>query len=184
MIILPFVNTHFMSFHWCTILHVDNVSRYLTCSCIHMLITSFPIVLPHVICLALSHMPMHLYYIHRFSHMPTHLYYIHRLSHVPYSMLLLPSHIISLYSWLLHALIYCLYGKGLLNNCYCQINPKVIQMKDNHKAEWSWVPNTFPRTYLSSRPSLRLVPLFMKSKLVPGPKNQVVTPFLCPSPQD
>jgi hypothetical protein len=90
-------------------------------------------------------------------------------------------HIISLHC-VLFALIYCLHGKGLLNKCCCQINPKVIQMKASRKAGRSWVPNTFPRTYLSSGPSPRLVPLCMDSKLVPGPKNQVATPFLHPSP--
>ena len=55
-------------------------------------------------------------------------------------------------------------------------------MKASHKAEQSWVPNTFPRMYLSSGPNLRLVSLCMDSKLVPGPKNQAATHFLCSSP--
>ena len=32
-------------------------------------------------------------------------------------------------SWLLHVLIYCLFGKGLLHKCCCRINPRVIQIK-------------------------------------------------------
>ena len=60
---------------------------------------------------------------------------------------------------------------GLLNKCLCQINPKVIQMKARRKTERFLVPNTFPRMYLSFRPSPRLVSLSMDSKLVLGPKN-------------
>ena len=85
-----------------------------------MLMSSFHIVLPHVICFALSHMHMHLHYIHRFFHMS-------------YPMLLLSSHIISLHC-VLFALICCLHGKGLLNKCCCRINLKVIQMKVSCKA--------------------------------------------------
>ena len=96
-------------------------------------------------------------------------------------MSLLSSHIISFY-WVLFALMCCLHGKGLLNKCCCRINPKVIQMKANRKAGRSWVPNTFPRTYLSSGPNPRLVPLCMDPKLVPRSKNQVTTHFLRPSP--
>jgi hypothetical protein len=47
--------------------------------------------------------------------------------HVTYSTLLV-------LAWLLHALIYCLYGMGLLNKCCCRINLKVIKMKANYKA--------------------------------------------------
>jgi hypothetical protein len=133
----------------------------------YMLMSSFHIVFPHFICLALSHMLTHLYYIHRFFCMS-------------YSMSLLSSHSISFY-WVLFALICCFHGKGLLNKCCCRINPKVIQMKASRKAGRSWVPNTFPRTYLSSGPSPRLVPLCINSKLVPGPKNQVTTHFLRPN---
>ena len=84
---------------------------------------------------------------------------------------MLSFHIISLYC-VLRTLIYFLYGKGLLNKCCCRINPKVIQMKVSRKAGRSWVLNTFPRTYLSSRPSPRLVPLCIDSKLVLGPKTR------------
>jgi hypothetical protein len=55
-------------------------------------------------------------------------------------------------------------------------------MKASNKVRRSWVPNTFPRTYLNSGPSPSVVHLCMDSKLVPGPKNQVVSPFLLPSP--
>ena len=55
-------------------------------------------------------------------------------------------------------------------------------MKANYKAGQSWVPNTFRRMYLSSELSPRLVSLCKDSKLVPGPKNQVETHFLRPSP--
>ena len=93
---------------------------------------------------------------------------------------MLSFHIISLHC-VLFALIHCLHDKGLLNKCHCQINPKVIQMKASRKAGRSLVPNTFPIMYLSSGPNTRIVPLCMDFKLVPGPKNQVATPFLHPS---
>ena len=82
---------------------------------------------------------------------------------------MLSFHIISLHC-VLFSLIYCLYGKSLLNECFC--HTKVIQMKASRKAGRSWVSNTFPRTYLTSRLSPRLIPLCMDSKLVPKPKNQ------------
>jgi hypothetical protein len=104
---------------------------------------------------------MHLHYLYIFHMLSFHINYLH---------------------CVLFALIHCLHGKGLLNKCCCRINPKVIQMKASHKARRSWVPNTFPRTYLSSGPNPRLVPLYMDSKLVPGPKNQVTTHFLRISP--
>ena len=110
----------------------------------------------------LSHMFMHLHCTCTFFHM-------------------LSFHITSLHC-VFFALINCLHVKGLLNKCLCQINPKVIQMKVSRKAGWSWVPTTFPRMYLSSEPSRMLILLCMDSKLVPGPKNQVATPFLCPRP--
>ena len=56
-------------------------------------------------------------------------------------------------------------------------------MKASNKVGRSWVPNTFPRTYLNSGPSPSVVHLCMDSKLLPGPKNQVVSPFLLPSPR-
>ena len=163
MIIPLSVHIHFMSFLRCTILHVDIVYVCLTCSCIYIMIPLCHVMPPHVICLVLSHLPMHLHYLYIVSCDISQLY-------LPIAYLF--------------ALIYvaCMV-KVLHNKCLCQINPKiVIKMKASRKAGQSWVPNTFPRTYISFGLSPRLVTLFMDSKLVPGPKNQVATPFLRPSP--
>ena len=87
-------------------------------------------------------------------------------------------HIIDLHCVLFTLIYVACMVKSLLNQCLCQINPNIMA---SCKAERSWVPNTFPRTYLSSKPTPRLVPLWMDSNFVPTPKNQVATPFLCPS---
>ena len=44
-------------------------------------------------------------------------------------------------------------------------------MKATCIAGWSWVPNTFPRTYLNLRLSIGLILLCMDSNLIPGPIN-------------
>ena len=40
-------------------------------------------------------------------------------------------------------------------------------MKKIHNDEWCCVPNTFQKTYLSCEPNLKLVPLYMGSKMIP-----------------
>ena len=122
-----------------------------------------------------------------------HIFMLHIPCYMSYSISTCPCtyitcilfHVLSLHlSIVCYSLWYILFCmvKGLLNKCLCQINPKVIQMKTSCKAGRSWVSNTFPRTYLSSGPNPRLVPLYMDSKLVPRSKNQVTTHFLRPSP--